>query len=106
MKQPFEYIRGYYGVPAEYNREVVVEGRKGVITEDKGSYIGVIFYDKPTIDAVGCHPIWEVEYLDTFNHEPPKVKNYKAKRRYADYLHSDTSFTFGEWLRYRCYENY
>ena len=41
----FEYIKNHYKVPAEMFREVLLDGRKGVITEDKGNYIGVVFYD-------------------------------------------------------------
>ena len=41
----FEYIKNNYKVPAEMFREVLLDGRKGVITQDKGNYIGVVFYD-------------------------------------------------------------
>jgi len=39
----FQYIKDRYKVPAEMNREVIVDGKKGVITKDMGNYIGVNF---------------------------------------------------------------
>ena len=48
----FEYIKQTYKVPADMNREVIVNGKKGVITEDMGNYIGVNFYDNPTTHAM------------------------------------------------------
>lgn len=35
-----EYIRRYYGVPAEIGRRVRIDGKEGVIAEDRGAYIG------------------------------------------------------------------
>ena len=95
----FQYIKDYYKVPADMHREVIVNGRKGVITEDKGNYIGVTFYDDKKRMPLPCHPTWEVEYLDTFNDKPPKPKNLKARQRYLDYLHLDSDMTFGEYLK-------
>lgn len=54
----FEYIKTSYNVPAEMHREVIVDGKKGVITEDMGHYIGVNFYDRKTANALPCHPTW------------------------------------------------
>ncbi|MBE8727961.1 hypothetical protein [Flavobacterium hungaricum] len=96
--EEFEYIRNRYSVPAEMFREVTVADRKGVITEDKGNYIGVVFYDDKKLMPLPCHPTWKVEYLETFNYKPPKPKNPRSKQRYRDYLHSDSSLTFAEWL--------
>ncbi|TDO68844.1 hypothetical protein EV143_11828 [Flavobacterium chryseum] len=96
--EKFEYIRTRYNVPAEMFREVIVNERKGVITEDKGNYIGVVFYDDKKLMPLPCHPTWKVEYLDTFNYKPPKPKNAASKQRYRDYLHADSSLTFAEWL--------
>lgn len=95
----FEYIQEYYKVKAEMHREVIVEGRKGVITEDKGNYIGVTFYDDEKRRTLPCHPTWKVEYLETFNHKPPKPKNAKARQRYLDWLHLDCEMSFGEYLK-------
>lgn len=38
---PFEYIKNYYKVPAEFGREIMFEGkRKGIIVEDKATTLG------------------------------------------------------------------
>ena len=93
-----DYIKNYYGVPADLHREVVVDGKKGVITKDLGNYIGVNFYDDQTAHALPCHPTWKVEYLDTFNPKPPKLKMTRSKRRYQEYIDSDSGMSFPEWL--------
>lgn len=94
----FEYVKSRYNVPAEMNREVIVNGKKGVITKDMGNYIGVNFYDKKTTEPLPCHPTWEVKYLDTFNNNPPVEKMTVSKRRYREWLNSDSGLTFPEWL--------
>ena len=38
-----EYVREYYGVPAEIGRRVTVYGKPGIISADRGHYIGVTF---------------------------------------------------------------
>ncbi len=94
----FKYIQDRYKVPAEMNREVIVGGKKGVITEDKGNYIGVNFYDNLTSEALPCHPTSEVEYLDTFNYKPPIKKMTRSQLRYHEYLQTEENLTFKEWL--------
>lgn len=104
MEKYFEYINSYYKVNAELGRNVTVNGRFGTITSDKGNYIGVTFHDDKKRNSVPCHPTSEVIYLDTFT-DICKLAPKKSSQRYRDYLHSDSSFTFGEWLKYRCYSN-
>lgn len=106
MKTEFEYVKSAYNVPAEMYREVVVNGKKGVITEDMGNYIGVNFYDDLTAHALPCHPTWEVTYLETFNKKPPVLKQSKSKQRYQTYLRSECSETFSEWIKYGMYKPY
>lgn len=96
----FQYIKNYYKVPAEEYREVIVDGKKGVIVSAIGAYIGVHFYDTVTDEPLPCHPTWEVQYLDTFNNNPPVKKLTRSQRRYRDYLKSDSNLPFGEWIRY------
>lgn len=96
MRQ-FEYIQDYYKVPAEMNREIEFEGRKGLILEDKGNYIGVMFYDDAKHRILPLHPTYNVVYLDTFG-ERPKVKNSRSKQRYQDYLNNDGYNSFAEYL--------
>ncbi len=97
----FDYIKTRYKVPADMNREVIVNGKKGVITKDLGNYIGVNFYDDKTSDPLPCHPTWEVKYLETFNQNPPIKKMTASQRRYREYLHADSDWTFPEWLGIR-----
>lgn len=94
----FQYIKNRYNVPAEMHREVIVDGKKGVITEDMGNYIGVNFYDNITSNALPCHPTWEVKYLETFNNNPPIKKLTQSQRRYQDFLNEDSDLSFREWL--------
>ncbi len=39
----YEYVRRYYGVPVCIGRKIIFKGRHGIITEDRGNYIGVNF---------------------------------------------------------------
>lgn len=94
----FQYIKDRYKVPAEMNREVIVGGKKGVITKDMGNYIGVNFYENVTIEPLPCHPTWEVQYLETFNYKPPIKKLTASQKRYREFKHADTSLSFREWL--------
>lgn len=94
----FQYIKDRYKVPAEMNREVIVNGKKGVIMQEIGSYIGVIFYDNVTVEPLPCHATWNVEYLETFNYEPPVIKLTASQKRYRDFLKDDSGLSFSEWL--------
>ncbi len=99
METSFEYIRNYYGVPSERFREVIVDGQRGVIVGAVNSYIKVVFYDKESNSSYPCHPTSDVEYLDTFNRKPPRVKNQKSKDRYDHYMSLDSCMTFFEYLK-------
>ncbi len=92
----FEYIREYYKVPAEYGREIMIEGnRKGIITQDKGNYIGVNFNDKKPGHIESLHPTWNVEYLGIGKVRPMT----KGQHRYQEFMNADYfSGTFSEWL--------
>lgn len=57
-----QYIKDRYHVPADVGRRVIVNGRPGVIAEDRGHYIGVHFDDSPTGMILNAHPTWEVQY--------------------------------------------
>lgn len=94
----FDYVKNAYHVPAEMHREVMLKGKKGVIMEDMGNYIGVVFYDSENKHPQPCHPIWEMEYLDTFNYNPPIEKITASKRRYKEFLDADSGLNFREWL--------
>lgn len=102
----FDYIKERYKVPAEMYREVIVAGKKGVITQDMGNYIGVHFYNRETVEPSPCHPTWEVEYLETFNQNPPIKKQTASQRRYREYVHSESGLSFREWLGIRSDKKY
>jgi hypothetical protein len=70
------------------------------------NYIGVNFYDNLTPHALPCHPTWEVTYLETFNRNPPILRQSKSKLRYQTYLRSECSETFSEWIKYGMYKPY
>ena len=93
----FEYIQTRYKVNACIGREVALRGRKGVIVEDRGNYLGVTFHDdKPEIVHT-CHPTWEMEYLGMVEiRDMPKVS--RSKLRYREFMHSDCGLSFAEWL--------
>jgi hypothetical protein len=96
--EKFEYIKSYYKVKADMYREVIVGGKKGVITTDFGHYIGVNFYDNITYEPLPCHPTSEVEYLETFNYKPPIKKLTPSAKRYRHFLDLDLGCTYKEYL--------
>ncbi|MAT38897.1 MAG: hypothetical protein CL946_04765 [Ectothiorhodospiraceae bacterium] len=95
----YEYVKNYYGVPAEYGRIVIVAGERGVIVEDRGNYIGVLFdKDKPGVIS-NCHPTWEVEYCGIG--KPRKMT--RSQQRYQRYLEYGDSFdNFRQFLSWDC----
>jgi len=57
----FEYINKTYGLNVHIGQRVTVHGSPGVVTEDRGRYVGVSFDDHP-IPVISCHPTWETVY--------------------------------------------
>ncbi|QGW82952.1 hypothetical protein [Variovorax paradoxus] len=92
---PFAYVRDTYGVPAAIGRRVTVDGRPGVIAEDRGHYIGVNFDAHKPGDIRNAHPTWKVEYLGMGAVRPMT----RSQRRYEAFLDADSGLRFGEWLR-------
>ena len=79
-----EYARDYYHVPACIGRRVMVDGKPGIIAEDRGNYIGVNFdSDKPGVIS-NCHPTWRIEYLD-MGKVRPMTKSQRRYQRYMEY---------------------
>lgn len=93
-----EYVRQYYGVPAEIGRRIRISGKPGVISADRGQYIGVTFdSDRPYV-IHSAHPTSEVEYLEM----GALRKLTRAQCRYRDYLEvSDLYESFAHYLRSR-----
>jgi hypothetical protein len=91
-----EYIRRYYGVPAEIGRRVKVSGKPGIISADRGQYIGVTFdSDKPCV-VHNAHPTSEVEYLELGSLR----RLTRAQLRYRAYLEvADLYENFAHYIR-------
>lgn len=92
-----QYVKNYYGVPADIGRRVTVDGRPGIISKDGGNYIGVNFdSDKPGVIS-NCHPTWRVDYL-----EIGKIRAItKSQARYQRYLEYGDGFKcFLDYLRW------
>lgn len=92
-----EYVRNYYGVPAEIGRRVLVYGMPGIIAADRSHYIGVNFdADKPGVIR-NAHPTSEVEYKELAQVRPLT----KSQERYMRYLEvADLFGSFREFLSY------
>lgn len=91
-----EYVRDYYGVPAEIGRRVTVYGKAGIISADRGHYIGVTFdTDKPHV-VHNAHPTDRVVYG-----ELGRLRSLtRSQRRYRAYLEvADLYEDFAHWLR-------
>lgn len=87
----FQYVRDHYGIPAAMGRRVVVNGKPGVIAEDRGHHIGVLFdADKPT-NIKSCHPTWEVEYQG-MGRVRKMTRSQQRYRRYLEYCDCFDSF--------------
>lgn len=98
----FEYVKSYYGVPAEIGRKVIVNGKPGIIVADRGNYIGVNFDEDSPGTILNVHPTWEVEYG-----EMGKVRKLtRSQRRYMEYLEvADCFENFGHYLKYKSRES-
>lgn len=78
-----DYVRNYYGVPAEIGRRVSYRGKEGVIYRDGGNYIAVNFdHEKPGV-ITNIHPKDEnLKYL-----EMGKLRKMtRSQARYRRYL--------------------
>lgn len=81
-----EYVRDNYKVPAEIGRRVSLDRKLGVISEDRGHYLGVNFdEDKPGVIST-CHPTWKVEYreLGAVRASTKSQQRYARYREYGD----------------------
>lgn len=93
---PFAYVRRYYGVPAQLGRQVTVGGRSGIITADRGAYIGVTFDDDKPTSVLPCHPTSQVVYGELRTPRPLT----RSQKRYRDYLEvADAYEGFQHYLR-------
>lgn len=58
-----EYAQKHYNVLACIGRRVSFSGREGIIAEDRGHYLGVLFDDRKPNHIDTVHPNG-VQYLD------------------------------------------
>lgn len=97
LSKSCQYVRDYYGVPAEIGRRVTVYGKPGIIVADRGHYIGVNFdLDKPG-RICNAHPVDGVVYMGM-----GKIRKMtKSQERYQKYLGCGECFgSFREFLQY------
>ena len=98
MSTPFEQIIHYYGVPAAMGRRVKMDGRPGIIVQDRGHHLGINFdADKPNV-IKSAHPTWKMEYLGMGEIRPLT----KAQARYQRYL--AVSECFDDFLQFCRYD--
>lgn len=57
-----EYVREYYGVPACIGRRVIAYGKSGIISEDRGHYIGITLDSEKPGTVNNYHPVDGIEY--------------------------------------------
>jgi len=79
-----EYVKENYGVPACVGRVVIVDGKPGIIADDRGHYIGVNFdKDKPGV-ILNAHPTWKVKYCGMGAIRKP-TRNQARYQRYITF---------------------
>jgi len=93
-----EYVRNYYGVPACIGRIVSYRGKQGIIAKDGGNYICVNFdEDKPGVTC-NIHPT-DPELVYSGMGKVRKIT--RSQQRYADFISSEYSGSFKEFLGIR-----
>lgn len=80
-----EYVRNYYGVPAEIGRRVIAYGKPGVIAKDMGNYIGILLDEDKPGNINPYHPTDGIEYLPAFGKIRPMTRSQERYRRYLEY---------------------
>lgn len=91
----FDYIKKHYNVNAELYQEIEYSGKKGMIVQDCGHYLGVNFYNDKPYNVSYLHPTDNVVYLETFG-KPRKLTS--SQKRYRDFLNSDFAGSYKEYL--------
>lgn len=92
----YEYVKDNYGVPAEYGRQVDMNGRLGTIVEDRGHYIGVNFNDEKSSMVSNVHPN-DVEYKEIVSVR----KMTRSQKNYQEFLRLECNETFAEWMGFK-----
>lgn len=92
MSMNCEYVRTHYGVPAEIGRRVVINGKPGIIAEDRGNYIGVTFDCDPPGTVLNAHPTSEVEYGEMGELRKISSRKLRSRQRYSRFLEYGDGF--------------
>ncbi|KVV07356.1 hypothetical protein [Burkholderia ubonensis] len=87
----FEYIRNYYGVPAERGRSVTCYGKRGVIVGAEGQYILVALNDDKSESEHVYHPTDEVVYGELV--DIPALRDWECLAPWRDEWESSAWFT-------------
>lgn len=72
----FDYIRKYYGVPAERGRQVTCYGERGVIVGADGHYLCVVMDGDKREEELRYHPTDKVVYGDIV--DVPALREWKC----------------------------
>lgn len=91
-----QYVKDYYRVPADIGRRVVVDGKAGIIVENRGNHIGVNFDSDKPCHVTPCHPTWRVEYGEIGKARPisKSQQRYKRFQEYGDGFNSFIEFCY------------
>jgi hypothetical protein len=87
----FDYIRKYYGVPAERGRQVTCYGERGVITGADGHYITVVIDGDKSEEERRYHPTDKVEYGPIV--DVPALREWRCLAPWHDKWESQAWFT-------------
>lgn len=92
----FEYIKKYYGIELELGMVINYKGKTGLVTDDRGHYVGVTFdSDKPGT-IVNIHP---TDNDLTYTNKIRSIRKMtRSQKRYQEYLRYDCNETFAEWM--------
>jgi hypothetical protein len=95
------YVKQRYDVPNDIGRYVHYRDRTGVIAEIHGNYVNANFYDKKPGHIEYIHP---TDPNLTYGAMGGVIRKMtRSQLRYREYLRSETSSSFGEWLKYERY---
>lgn len=87
----FEYIRKYYGVPAERGRQVRCYGELGVITNAAGHYLCVVIEGDKSEEERLYHPTDQVEYGEIV--DAPVLREWRCLPPWRDEFERGAWFT-------------
>lgn len=89
-----EYVSRYYGVPACIGRRVTINGKPGIITEDRGNYIGVTMDSQRPGMVDNYHPTDGVIYgeMGVARKVSKGAARYKRYQEYGDWFNTFVDF--------------